>query len=254
MSGDHSQLAGMICMYNCSSRNLTLFWTNNNYDERQLRVSVRYEAMNMINLGHFGLKSRTRRLTMLTDVFHGISYRKMSPHQKGSAANFENSCPSATLSTTNPTWPDPGSNPGRRDGKPATNRLSYGGALVLYVTKPKGTSMLKLRARHKFNRKESIDTSIGDCNSETWSKFSRAPLEYTSFQCWTHEGCSYWLRVRTLFCCCRYSVTNTPFNKMVRHIFSNVNNHGHWRFTYKSYPLYLTTCSFLAHVIDSSVK
>jgi hypothetical protein len=36
--------------------------------------------------------------------------------------------PSATLSTTNPTWPDPGSNPGRRGGKPATNRLSCGGA------------------------------------------------------------------------------------------------------------------------------
>jgi hypothetical protein len=34
--------------------------------------------------------------------------------------------PSAALSTTNPTWPDPGSNAGRRGGKPATNRLSYG--------------------------------------------------------------------------------------------------------------------------------
>jgi hypothetical protein len=32
------------------------------------------------------------------------------------------------LSTTNPTWPDPGLNPGRRGGKPATNRLSYGAA------------------------------------------------------------------------------------------------------------------------------
>jgi hypothetical protein len=36
--------------------------------------------------------------------------------------------PSATLFTTNPTWPDPGSNPDRRGGKPATNRLSYGAA------------------------------------------------------------------------------------------------------------------------------
>jgi hypothetical protein len=36
----------------------------------------------------------------------------------------EKTCPSATLSTTNPTWPDPGANPGRRGGKPATNRLS----------------------------------------------------------------------------------------------------------------------------------
>jgi hypothetical protein len=32
-------------------------------------------------------------------------------------------CPSQ-----NPTWPDPGLNPSRRDGKPATNRLSYGEA------------------------------------------------------------------------------------------------------------------------------
>jgi hypothetical protein len=32
-------------------------------------------------------------------------------------------CPSQ-----NPTWPDPGLNPGRRGGKPATNRLSYGEA------------------------------------------------------------------------------------------------------------------------------
>jgi hypothetical protein len=40
----------------------------------------------------------------------------------------EKTCPSTTLSTTNPTWPDSGSNPGRRGGKPATNHLSYGTA------------------------------------------------------------------------------------------------------------------------------
>jgi hypothetical protein len=32
-------------------------------------------------------------------------------------------CPSQ-----NPTWVDPGLNPGRRGGKPKTNRLSYGAA------------------------------------------------------------------------------------------------------------------------------
>jgi hypothetical protein len=37
----------------------------------------------------------------------------------------QNTYPSATLSTTNPIWPDPGSNPGRRGGKLATNNLSY---------------------------------------------------------------------------------------------------------------------------------
>jgi hypothetical protein len=38
-------------------------------------------------------------------------------------------CPSATLSTTNPTWADPGSNPGLRGGRPTANRLSHGTAL-----------------------------------------------------------------------------------------------------------------------------
>jgi hypothetical protein len=33
------------------------------------------------------------------------------------------------LSTTNPTWPDLGSNPSHRSGKSATNRLSYGTTL-----------------------------------------------------------------------------------------------------------------------------
>jgi hypothetical protein len=37
-------------------------------------------------------------------------------------------CPSATLSTTNPTWTDPGSNLGLRGERPAINRLSHGTA------------------------------------------------------------------------------------------------------------------------------
>jgi hypothetical protein len=44
---------------------------------------------------------------------------------QGKSKYSEKTCPSATLSITNPTRPDLGSNPGRRGGKPATNRLSY---------------------------------------------------------------------------------------------------------------------------------
>jgi hypothetical protein len=33
----------------------------------------------------------------------------------------------------NPTWLDPGLNPGRRVGKPATNRLSYGAAFFIQL-------------------------------------------------------------------------------------------------------------------------
>jgi hypothetical protein len=39
-------------------------------------------------------------------------------------------CPSQ-----NPAWPDPGYSTGRRGGKPATNRLSYGAALLEYQKK-----------------------------------------------------------------------------------------------------------------------
>jgi hypothetical protein len=47
---------------------------------------------------------------------------------QGKPKYSKKTCPSATFSTTNPTWPDPGSKPDRRGGKPATNRLSYGAA------------------------------------------------------------------------------------------------------------------------------
>jgi hypothetical protein len=50
---------------------------------------------------------------------------------QGKLKYLEKTWPSATLSTTNPTWPDPGLNPGRHSGKPATNRLSYGAAMVI---------------------------------------------------------------------------------------------------------------------------
>jgi hypothetical protein len=48
---------------------------------------------------------------------------------QGKPKYSEKTCPSVTLSTTNPTWLDPGLNLGRRVGKPATNRLSCGAAL-----------------------------------------------------------------------------------------------------------------------------
>jgi hypothetical protein len=47
---------------------------------------------------------------------------------QGKPKYSEKTCPGATLSTTNSTWPDPGLNPGHRCGKPATNRFSYGAA------------------------------------------------------------------------------------------------------------------------------
>jgi hypothetical protein len=50
---------------------------------------------------------------------------------QGKPKYSEKTFASATLSTTNPTWPETGANPGRRGGKSATNRLSYGAAYLL---------------------------------------------------------------------------------------------------------------------------
>jgi hypothetical protein len=49
---------------------------------------------------------------------------------QGKPMYSEKTCPSATLSTANPTWPEMGSNPDRRGGNPAANGLSYGAAIV----------------------------------------------------------------------------------------------------------------------------
>jgi hypothetical protein len=47
---------------------------------------------------------------------------------QGKPMYSEKTCPSATLYTTNSTWLDTGLKAGRRGGKPATNRLTYGAA------------------------------------------------------------------------------------------------------------------------------
>jgi hypothetical protein len=53
---------------------------------------------------------------------------------QGKPKYSEKTCPSAILSTTNPTWRGLGLNPGRRGGKPATNRLSYGAVVHVSIT------------------------------------------------------------------------------------------------------------------------
>jgi hypothetical protein len=50
---------------------------------------------------------------------------------QGKPKYSEKTCPSAALSTTDPTWPNLGSNPGRRGGKSATDCLCYGTAAAL---------------------------------------------------------------------------------------------------------------------------
>ena len=51
---------------------------------------------------------------------------------RGKPTTRRKPCPSATLSTTNLTWTDPGSNPGLRCEMPATDRLSHGTAFCIH--------------------------------------------------------------------------------------------------------------------------
>jgi hypothetical protein len=69
----------------------------------------------------------------LDDRWWWVWSSRWNENWQGKTKYSEKTCPSATLSTTIPTWPDLGSNPGRRGGKPATNRLSYGTALLRNV-------------------------------------------------------------------------------------------------------------------------
>jgi hypothetical protein len=67
---------------------------------------------------------------------------------QGKPKYSEKTCPSATLSTTNPTWPDLGSNPGRRGGKLATNRLIYGASMGPSVYSVSQTSHMLQHHHH----------------------------------------------------------------------------------------------------------
>jgi hypothetical protein len=62
------------------------------------------------------------------DRWSWMGSSRWNENWQGKSMYSEKTCPSTTLSTTNPTWPDLGSNPSRRGGKPATNHLSYGTA------------------------------------------------------------------------------------------------------------------------------
>jgi hypothetical protein len=63
-------------------------------------------------------------------------------------------CPSQ-----NPTWPDSGLKPGRRGGKPATNRLNYDAAFV-YLRFPLDIQQLNLSRHYATRERKNIHTFI----------------------------------------------------------------------------------------------
>jgi hypothetical protein len=85
-----------------------------------------------VQLGPFGTAAINRLITPAPGGYD--DGRNWWNYWQGKPKYFgEKTCPSASLSTTNPTC-CPDTNPGSRDGKPAINRLSYGTAFMYVIT------------------------------------------------------------------------------------------------------------------------
>jgi hypothetical protein len=101
---------------------------------------------------------------------------------RGNRSTRRKPCPSITLSTTNPTWPYPVSNPGRRGGKPATNRFGAafntikskvlpgeGGRAALYKKVTVLRSLVLLASvqncRRQNSKKQWLETRAGEFDS-----------------------------------------------------------------------------------------
>jgi hypothetical protein len=80
-----------------------------------------------VQLGPLGTAA-TNRPTVPAPYDYDDDGKNWWNNWQGKQNYSEKTCPSAALSTINPTF-CPEANPDRRGGKPATNRLSYGTAM-----------------------------------------------------------------------------------------------------------------------------
>jgi hypothetical protein len=106
------------------------------------------------------------------------SVRQSVEYWQGKQKYSEKTCPSATLSFTKPTWPEPSSKPSRRDGKPAINRPSYGrprlklSPSLIQSSRPLST----LRLGHCTYSLEHMTLRKAACLGWDWFHFVRRPL------------------------------------------------------------------------------
>jgi hypothetical protein len=112
--------------------------TNLNFWLTTTTTKLHYFICMMLQIFFFIILSVVRLSPLVTAATTDLLYQPQMTDDAdcgaiGGMKYSEKTCPSATLSTTNPKWRDPGSKPGRRGGKPATNRLSYGADLMLRI-------------------------------------------------------------------------------------------------------------------------
>jgi hypothetical protein len=82
--------------------------------------------------------------------------------------NRRKTCPSATLSTTNTTWIDPGANLGLRGERPATNGLSHGTATLIPLTTTETVTSVAIQGRTNRHLFANLETSIAPQREGIW--------------------------------------------------------------------------------------
>jgi hypothetical protein len=107
-----------LFFYLFALRLLTIFFCGEGAPQLMLRTHRSLKAYCATPV----MKMKIRMSSLMEHQWNEIDRGKPTTRRK--------TCPSANLSTTNPTWTGPGSNPGLRSGRPATNRLSHGTALL----------------------------------------------------------------------------------------------------------------------------
>jgi hypothetical protein len=110
---------------------LTLFPTNrviHNFSQVDFFIFYFIDSWCGLRLSPLGTSATIWPIVPAPDDRWWVWSSRSNENWQGKPKCSEKTCPSTTLSTTNPTWPYLGWNPGRRAGKAATNRLSYGTA------------------------------------------------------------------------------------------------------------------------------
>jgi hypothetical protein len=79
-----------------------------------------------VRLSPIGSSTNNWPIVPVSDERWWVWSSRWNENWQGESKCSEKTCPSATLTTTNPKWLGLGLNPGRRGGKSVTNRLRYG--------------------------------------------------------------------------------------------------------------------------------
>jgi hypothetical protein len=118
-----------LCPWPVIGIDLLLLYTNNLHSELQCHILIHIIDMFFLNShsGGWGPSWVHSARRPLNGLLYWLWWWRICWNEdwQGKPKYSEKTCPSATLSTTNPTWPDPGG----RGGKPTTKRLIYGAAL-----------------------------------------------------------------------------------------------------------------------------